>query len=287
VYGSRTTTRGPGATPPCFACQGGWLDRGFFAALAERLAARHRVIRLDWRGHGDSSRPPTDFGHEQLADDADAVIEASGVRRVVPVSQAHGGWAAVELRRRLGDRVEAIVASSWLVLDPPLAFVGALEALQDPERGRDAREQLFSMWLTVLRRASSKKCAGRWAPTTSTCARGRRGRPRPATPGTETPCGRSRRSIRSRTSCICSRSHGPRLSRRAGDVLGREPMVLGQAARWREPLPAARAPGRDGGRDRAFHRVSGARIRQAPLAPALPFGRTSGRHRLLAPTSSA
>lgn len=45
---------------------GGWCNSGrsFFAPLAERLAARHRVIRLDWRGHGDSGRSTADFGHE-------------------------------------------------------------------------------------------------------------------------------------------------------------------------------------------------------------------------------
>ena len=34
----------------------GWCNSGrsFFALLAERLAARHRVIRPDWRGHRDS-----------------------------------------------------------------------------------------------------------------------------------------------------------------------------------------------------------------------------------------
>jgi hypothetical protein len=31
-----------------------------------------------------------DFGHDELADDAMAV-QATGVRRVVPVTQAHGG----------------------------------------------------------------------------------------------------------------------------------------------------------------------------------------------------
>ena len=62
---------------------GGWCisGRSFFALLAERLAARHRVIRLDWRGHGDSGRPGADFGHDELADDALAVIGASGVGR--------------------------------------------------------------------------------------------------------------------------------------------------------------------------------------------------------------
>lgn len=130
-------------------CLPGWgLNQGFFAPLAERLSARHRVITLDWRGHGDSGRSLADFGHEELADDAMAVVEASGVRRVVPLSQAHGGWVAVELRRRLGERVERIVASSWLVLDPPPAFADALRRLQDPERWREGLEQLFSMWLT-------------------------------------------------------------------------------------------------------------------------------------------
>jgi pimeloyl-ACP methyl ester carboxylesterase len=140
--------QGPHVDVAIVCLTGWWLDQGFFGALTERLAARYRVITLDWRGHGDSGQPPTDFGHQQLADDAIAVIEASGVRRVVPVAQAHGGWAAVELRRRLGERVERIVATSWLVFDPSAPFVDALEALQDAERWREAREQLFSMWLT-------------------------------------------------------------------------------------------------------------------------------------------
>lgn len=40
---------------------GAWCNSGrrFFASLAERLAARHRVIRMDWRGHGDSGRART------------------------------------------------------------------------------------------------------------------------------------------------------------------------------------------------------------------------------------
>lgn len=61
----------------------GWCNSGptFFALLAERLAARHRVIRPDWRGHGDCGRPGADFGHDELADDAMAVIEAAGDER--------------------------------------------------------------------------------------------------------------------------------------------------------------------------------------------------------------
>jgi pimeloyl-ACP methyl ester carboxylesterase len=128
---------------------GGWCNSGrsFFAFLAERLAARHRVIRLDWRGHGDSGRPGADFGHDELADDAMAVIEASGVRRVVPVSQAHGGWPAIRLRRRLGDRVPKVVMLSWLVLDPPPQVLSAFGMLQDPGRWRQGLDGLLAGWL--------------------------------------------------------------------------------------------------------------------------------------------
>lgn len=142
-------------------CLPGWcLNRAFFAPLVDRLSVRHRVITLDWRGHGDSSRLGTDFGHEELADDAMAVIEASGVGRVVSVSQAHPSWAAIELRRRLGDRVEKLIVSSWLVLDPPPPFLTALQALQDPERWREGREQLFSMWLTGAPRGVVEEVRG-------------------------------------------------------------------------------------------------------------------------------
>jgi len=128
---------------------GGWCGSGrsFFALLAERLAARHRVIRLDWRGHGDSGRPGADFGHDELADDAMAVIEASGVRRVVLVTQAHGGWPAIRLCRRLGHRVNKIVFLSWQVLDPPPQFMTVFGMLQDPERWRQGLDGLLAGWL--------------------------------------------------------------------------------------------------------------------------------------------
>ncbi len=139
--------RGPVGGGAAFLCLPGWgVNRGFFAPLAEQLARQNRVLTLDWRGHGDSGSPPGDFGHTELALDALAVLEASGAETVIPIGQAHGAWIAVELRRRLGARVPAIVASSWLVLDPPPPFLGVLRALQDQERWQQARDQLLSMW---------------------------------------------------------------------------------------------------------------------------------------------
>jgi pimeloyl-ACP methyl ester carboxylesterase len=127
----------------------GWcVHRTLFAPLAERLARKHRVITLDWRGHGGSSNPTRDFGAAELVDDAMAVIDQSGAREVVPIAQAHAGWIAVELRRRLGKRVPAMVCTSWLLGDPPPAFREALAALQDRDRWMGARDKLLGMWLT-------------------------------------------------------------------------------------------------------------------------------------------
>jgi pimeloyl-ACP methyl ester carboxylesterase len=138
--------RGPNGRGPTFLCLPGWcVNRGFFAGLADRLAPRHRVLTLDWRGHGESE-PAREFGYSDLLDDALDVVEASGADSVIPIGQAHGAWVAVELRRRLGARVPAIVATSWLVLDPAAPFRAVLESLQDRSTWEPARDQLLSMW---------------------------------------------------------------------------------------------------------------------------------------------
>ncbi len=126
----------------------GWCgSRAVFAQLAARCATRRRTLVLDWRGHGQSERPSAGFGTDDLVADALAVGAASGVERVVPVALSHAGWVAIELRRRLGERVPRLVLLDWIVLDPPPPFLGALQALQDPERWKPTREQLFGMWL--------------------------------------------------------------------------------------------------------------------------------------------
>jgi len=73
---------------------------------------------MDWRGHGDSQASDRDFGFAENAVDAQAVVEASGAHSVIPVAQGQAQWAAIELRRRLGERMPKIVASSWPVISP-------------------------------------------------------------------------------------------------------------------------------------------------------------------------
>jgi hypothetical protein len=73
---------------------------------------------MDWRGHGESQASDRDFGFAENAVDALAVIQASGAHSVIPIAQGQAPWVTIELRRRLGERMPKIVASSWPVISP-------------------------------------------------------------------------------------------------------------------------------------------------------------------------
>jgi pimeloyl-ACP methyl ester carboxylesterase len=85
--------------------------------------------------------------------DALSVLQASGAESVIPIAQAHAGWAAIALRRRLGQRVPKMVSISWnpiFTSGNPLApsFLRARQALQDHARWRETLEQMLTMWLS-------------------------------------------------------------------------------------------------------------------------------------------
>jgi len=142
-----------GAGEPALLCLPGWcVHHTIFAPTAERLSARHRVLAMDWRGHGRSPASDRDWGHAEMLADALAVIRASGAQSVIPLTQAHAGWVAILLRQQLGGRVPKMVFASWnpiVAAGNPLAppFLGAMQALQDEAHWRETVEQLVSMWL--------------------------------------------------------------------------------------------------------------------------------------------
>jgi len=125
----------------------GWCtSRAVFGPLLSRLGAHHRMLSVDLRGHGQSGRGSEDFTNDTLVGDLQEVLRDSGVRQVVPVALSHAGWFAIELRRRLGERVAGIVLLDWLLLEPPPQFLEVLRGLQS-EAWRENRDALFEMWL--------------------------------------------------------------------------------------------------------------------------------------------
>lgn len=127
----------------------GWCaNRTVFQSLAPLCGGHRRTLALDWRGHGESGSPAGDFGNDDLVEDALNVIEASGAERIVPVALSHAGWVAIELRRRLGVRVEKLVLLDWIIMmQPPREFFDTLDGMQSSSRWRETVERIFSVWL--------------------------------------------------------------------------------------------------------------------------------------------
>ncbi|MBE9171131.1 alpha/beta hydrolase [Pleurocapsales cyanobacterium LEGE 06147] len=118
-----------------------------YGSLPEKCAAYRRVLALDWRGTGQSDIPTEEYGTQELVEDALSVIEASSVQQVVPVSVSHGGRVAIELRRKLGERIPKLVLLDWLLLPPPPPYMDLVKALAEPDQWQHARDTLFGIWL--------------------------------------------------------------------------------------------------------------------------------------------
>ena len=130
----------------------GWCGpRTLFEPLTARLDGSFHTLAVDWRGHGDSASTDDDFGFDELADDALAVIEDSGAQLVIPVAASHAGWVAIELRRRLGtQRIPRLVFLDWMVLGAPAPFLDALNGMTDPATTRAIVDQITAMWTAGL-----------------------------------------------------------------------------------------------------------------------------------------
>lgn len=147
--GARIVYDDLGEGEPAFLCLPGWCDpRRVFRFVAPRLAERNRVIVLDWPGQGDSESFRDDFTAADWVEDALALVEHTGAKSIVPVAISHAGRVAIELRRRLGERVVKLIHSDWnFILDPPPAYRRALEAFRHRDKWEAALEGLFTTWI--------------------------------------------------------------------------------------------------------------------------------------------
>ncbi len=148
VLGSRVSYDDLGRGSPALLFLPGWcVNRSVFRELSQLCSVPRRVMAADWPGHGGSEAPAGDFGTERLVESAVAVIEASGAPEVVPVAMSHAGWAAIELRRRLKERIPKLVLLDWLLLDASAPFLEALREMQSQESWRGAVDRMFALWL--------------------------------------------------------------------------------------------------------------------------------------------
>ena len=97
------------------AAHGHWWDWS-----APRLAERHHVFALDFRGHGASShaRPPS-YRFTDHVGDVIAVLDVLGWRSLIVVGHSMGAYVGALLAASHPDRIRALVIADMLTVWPP------------------------------------------------------------------------------------------------------------------------------------------------------------------------
>jgi pimeloyl-ACP methyl ester carboxylesterase len=149
---------GDPSAPPILLLHGITSFGGTWDWIVPTLAERWRVLRLDFRGHGDSDRAPGEYSPAGYLSDAVAAIEQAAGRPCVVIGHSLGGATAAALVQQRPDLVVAAVME-----DPPLRFdagdtdsgntdVGALEGnslLESFRLIRESAPQLQASGITV------------------------------------------------------------------------------------------------------------------------------------------
>jgi pimeloyl-ACP methyl ester carboxylesterase len=83
---------------------------GEWAGSSRGLAARHRTIRIDQRGHGNSSRHPSDLSRTAFAEDVAVVIRTAAIPTpVTVVGQSMGAHTALVFADRYPELVDHLI----------------------------------------------------------------------------------------------------------------------------------------------------------------------------------
>jgi pimeloyl-ACP methyl ester carboxylesterase len=127
----------------------GWCqDHRLFKTLAPELARTHRVIRLDWRDHGEHREHDGDFTVDDQASDVVAFLDKMNIDRLVPVSTSHGGWANIEVTDRLDvARIPRTVVIDWIQTTPNEDFFRMIDHIQDRTNWENGRGDFFNYWI--------------------------------------------------------------------------------------------------------------------------------------------
>lgn len=125
------------------------------------LAKAFRVIRMDMRGHGQSSAPPGPYTVADLAADAMGVLDALKIPRAHVCGLSLGGMTAIWLAAHAGARVDRLVIANSAFAIPTTDMwntriktveTGGIAAIADAVMGR---------WLSAEFRAAQPETTAR------------------------------------------------------------------------------------------------------------------------------
>jgi len=105
--------------PPVLLLHGITQSTATWAWLVPELADRHRVVRLDFRGHGRSGRTPGEYHFPGYVADATAICEQVLGTPAVIVGHSLGGGTAAGLAQTRPDLVRGVVLEDPAIMPPP------------------------------------------------------------------------------------------------------------------------------------------------------------------------
>ncbi len=127
-----------------------WKSTGWYGGLTE---AGFSIVAMDCRGHGDSGKPHEEsaYGHDRMAQDVIAVMDAAGLNSALVCGYSMGGFIGLRLLAAHSERVTRLaiagVGETYLkdAITAPEARAALADALLTPDKDSitDARGRMF------------------------------------------------------------------------------------------------------------------------------------------------
>ncbi len=160
-----------------------WSSR-MFAAQADHLKGRYRIIAYDHRGQGRSEVTPGGYDMDTLTADALALMDGLGIERCHFAGLSMGGFVALRLAARYPERLQSLILmettaqaepaenvprylmlntvvklfGTWAVKRPVMKIMFGQAFLQDPERA--ALRKKWAWELTNNKRSITRAVQG-------------------------------------------------------------------------------------------------------------------------------
>lgn len=137
-----------GSGPHTLVLLPGWCEpKTVFEPFIALAAERYRVISIDWRGHGLSSKASgMSLAADDLLEDVRQLLTALRLDDVITLSVAHASWLAVALAEAFPQRIRGMVFLDWIMTQPEPAFFTAVSRMQQPQQWLATRDALFDFW---------------------------------------------------------------------------------------------------------------------------------------------
>jgi pimeloyl-ACP methyl ester carboxylesterase len=103
-------TFGPATAAPVILLHGGLANANYWGNQVRALDGQYRVIVMDSRGHGRSTRDARPYGYDLMADDVVALMDFLKIARADIVGWSDGGILGIDLAMRHRDRVGRVFA---------------------------------------------------------------------------------------------------------------------------------------------------------------------------------